>query len=111
MRYPVSLKQPRSPFFLRRTPLSLEVKKIFKALLITLFLFLILSSTIFLFSRSSAAQKGYQLRSMELQHSRLRSEFQEMDQRVLEASSTRAILESKTVKNMEPTESPYYLKD
>lgn len=97
--------------FPRGTPLSLEVKKIFKALLVTLFLFLVGSSVMFLFSRSDAAQKGHQLHSVELQNSKLRSQFQEMNQKVLHASSTQAILKSSTVKKMEDIKSPLYLKD
>lgn len=111
MRFPVSFKRPRHQSFLPKTRLSLEVKKVFKALVVTLFLFLALSSVIFLLSRGSAAQKGYQLRSAELQHEKLRSEFQEMDKKVLESSSTKTILQSKTVKNMEPAAQPHYLKD
>lgn len=110
-RFPILLKRSYYPAFQRRAPLSSEVKKIIKALLVTLLIIIVGSSVFFLFSRSESAQKGYLLRSIELQNAKLRSENQAMNQKVLEAQSYKEIQESETIENMEPVTGTKYIKE
>lgn len=93
----------------RPKPLSVEVKRVFKSLVLTLVILLLGASFLFFFNTHSLAQKGFQLRQMELQHGKLRSENEELKQRVLEAQSFKNLSEAESIEDMRPNDAFLYV--
>jgi len=93
----------------KKTPLSIEVKKVLKMLMYTLFSMLIVLSGYFFVKTSSSAEKGYELRENQLLKNSLESENRILRKRVLDAQSLNRLQNSDTVNNMNEAEDPVYV--
>ncbi len=93
----------------RKKPLSVEVKRVFQVLVFTLIILLFGAGLLFFFQTNSAAQKGYELRQMERQNSKLRTENEELKQQVLEAQSFKNLSRGDTVEGMQNNDTFLYV--
>lgn len=94
----------------RRIPLSIEVKKVLKLLMCTLFSLLVLVSFYFFIKISSTAERGYQLRENQLRQQSLESENRMLKQKVLDAQSLGELQSSQIVGEMQSAPLPIYIK-
>lgn len=93
----------------RRQPLSHEVKRVLKALMVTLSLLFIGLSALFLFQTSKSAEQGFLLRQTKLENEKAKTENRDLKQKVLQAQSFQKIQESKVLKKMEEASAPTYV--
>lgn len=94
----------------RRTPLSIEVKKVLKLLTYTIFGMLIVISIYFFAKTSYTSEKGYLLRENQLKQKELESTNRILKQRALDAQSLKELKRSDVVKEMQEPESKIYVK-
>jgi len=95
-----SKKQPRR----NKTPLSEEVNKVIKWLMMTLLIMLVSSGAIFLWGMSTTAQDGYSLVQSSTVHDTLETENRTLKLRVLEAQAFKNMQDSDVFGAMEKPE-------
>lgn len=94
----------------RRTPLSIEVKKVLKLLSYTMLALLIVSSGYFFVKMSTTAESGYSLHEGQIRKKNLEDENRILNLQLLEAQSIEDLKQSTIVKEMtEPTDPIYIL--
>lgn len=96
--------------YFRRIPLSVEVKKVLRMLMYTLFALLLVSSAYFFVKTSFTAERGYRFREAQFLQRDLESQNRILEQQVLDAQSLTELKKSGTVKNMEEPASPVYVE-
>lgn len=94
----------------RRIPLSVEVKRVLKLLMITLCGMLIIISGYFFLKSSGTAGKGYHLRENQLRQKTLESENRILKQQVLDAQSIKKLEKSDVISEMVKPEKPIFVK-
>ena len=95
---------------LRRTPLSVEVKKVLKMLMFTLCALLIATSGYFFVKMSNTAEDGYKLKENQLRHDNLESENRILEQQVLDAQSMKNLQTSNVIEGMAPPTNPVFMQ-
>lgn len=93
----------------KRTPLSVEVKKVLKLLSYTMVTLLVVSSAYFFIKMSFTAESGYSMRENQLRQQVLEDENRILKKRLLDAQSLEALQQSKVLKEMEEPESTVYV--
>lgn len=94
----------------KRTPLSVEVNKTTKMLLITLSIMLTSVSVYFFIHMSANAEKGSLVRENQLTQKNLENENRLLKEQVLEAQSLEHIQKSSEVEEMSPAGREVYIK-
>lgn len=94
---------------MRRIPLSLEVKKVLKLLMGTLFALLLATSSYFFIKTSATAERGYSFRENQVKYKELESANRLLKQRVLEAQSITELKSSEFVEEMVAPEKTIYV--
>ena len=84
----------------QRTPLSFQVKKVLKLLMVTLFFMVVGVSGFFFIKMTDTAEKGYSLKENQVKQQELTSERRILEQKVLEAQSMSELKEDSAVKSM-----------
>lgn len=100
------LLRPVRPFKWKRNrkPLSLEITKTYRALVLVL-LFLGLSSTgTYLYINSLSPAKGYELKQLQVDHELLQSDLRKLERRAIEAQSFIELQGSSIFEKMEIAE-------
>ena len=85
---------------MRRIPLSIEVRKVLKLLMITLSGMLLLGSVYYFTQMTDNAEKGYKLRENQLLQKELESKNKMLRQSVLEAQTLNEVKKSDVVSGM-----------
>lgn len=83
-----------------RIPLSIEVRKVLKLLMYTLFVLVFSISGYFFLGTSSSAERGYNLRENILRQKDLETENRLLKQRVIEAQSLTELKENALIKKL-----------
>lgn len=94
---------------MRRIPLSIEVRKVLKLLIYTLFGMLIVLSAYFFIKTSYSTEKGYALREGQMLQKNLEAENRILKQRVLDAQSLNELKNSDAVQDMTEPAAPTYV--
>lgn len=94
----------------RRIPLSIEVRKVLKLLMYTLFGLLVVVSSYFFVKTSNTAERGYQFRENQLMQQSLESENRILKQKVLDVQSLNELRSSDIVSNMQDAPIPVYIE-
>jgi hypothetical protein len=93
-----------------RIPLSIEVRKVLKLLMYTLFGLLIILSVYFFIKASGTAESGYSLRENQVKKSELEAENRILKQRVLDAQSLNKLETSDVKENMAEPVAPVFVE-
>lgn len=94
----------------KKTPLSIEVKKVLKLLIYTLLVMLFAATGYFLLKLSNNSEKGYLLRENQFLQKDLESENRILKQRVLDAQSLKEIQKSDIADRMNVQPQPTYIR-
>ena len=94
----------------KRTPLSVEVNKALRMLLVTVTLLLVGVSAYFFVHMSVRAEKGSLVRENQLTQQQLEDENRLLKEQVLEAQSLDHIQSSDEVDGMEPADNEVYME-
>lgn len=95
----------------RRTPLSVESKKVLKLLMCTIFGLLVVVSVYFFIKTSDTAEKGYAMREAQLKLNELESKNRILKQQVLDAQSLSEVQASNTLKELEQPEMQIFVEE
>lgn len=94
---------------MRRIPLSIEVRKVLKLLMVTLSGMLIIGSVYYFTNMTDTAEKGYKLRENQLLQKELESKNKMLRQSVLEAQTLNEVKKSDVVSEMIEPASPIFI--
>ncbi len=95
---------------MRRIPLSIEVRKVLKLLMITLSGMLLLGSVYYFTQMTDNAEKGYKLRENQLLQKELESKNKMLRQSVLEAQTLNEVKKSDVVSGMIEPALPVFIE-
>jgi len=93
-----------------RKPLSMEVKKTIIYLLITLTVIIIGLSSYFLMQTSTATQRGYILKQLQIENENLRQENEKLDEDLTGKISFPSVEKNPALKKMIEPERKIYIK-
>lgn len=93
-----------------RIPLSIEVKRVLKMLMVTLCALLFVISGYFFLKTTTSAENGYLLRENQLRGKELESKNRILKQQVLEAQSINNLKKDALINKMAAPENPVYVK-
>lgn len=93
-----------------RIPLSVEVKRVLKLLMYTMFALLFSASAYFFVKMSSTTESGYAFRENQIRQNSLESENRLRRQRVLDAQSLYEVKTSNVVEKMTEPDSKTYVE-
>lgn len=78
--------------------------------MITLATLIAILSGIFLFSTGSNAQKGYILKQSQLQNTQLKEDLQDLNRKIMDASSVEKLQNSSPIKEMQEPETKTFVE-
>lgn len=94
----------------RKTPLSMEVRRVLKLLMGTLFGLLVVVSGYFFIKMSNTAELGYVFKENQVKQKQLESENRILKQQVLQLQSINAIEGSDSIKDMQLPQAETYVE-
>lgn len=94
-----------------KKPLSIEIKKSISLLIFTLLLIIILIVIVYLLNSTQGGQKGYVLTGHQMKEDQLKTEFQELTDKITQAKIYQNIQNNPLVKAMVKPDNIQYIKE
>ncbi len=89
----------------KRKPLSQEIYNTYRALLVTLLVLVVGTTSIFLYTSSLQPAKGYALKQLQMDYESLQSDLRKLDRKVVEAQSFIHLESNEAVQKMQVAQS------